>query len=263
MPGSARSRRREEERQRETGGEPNRALPQRQPRLRVRPQTRPRPQTHPSTPSKDGAGVAVLRCAARLGWGALGQRSRRGDSEKRRGVQGTRRQPVPALGRPLLVAPRPCPAGPCWVWCPRPRRSEAGRSAQRRPPAATRGLRPRAYPVQPALPGCAHHVRPGRGCGCGARGAVRRRGRQGGPVSGLRGSESRELDHPRLCPAGGELAGPRPVFQPPPRYREGTGAGSLGARRQSLQVPRGPGLFHRQGSKSFARPPPRPKSSSQ
>ncbi|KAJ8798824.1 hypothetical protein J1605_016627 [Eschrichtius robustus] len=67
MPGSARSRRREEERQRETGGEPNRALPQRQPRLRVRPQTRPRPQTHPSTPSKYGAGVAVLRCAARLG----------------------------------------------------------------------------------------------------------------------------------------------------------------------------------------------------
>lgn len=61
MPGSARSRRREEERQRETGGEPSWALPQRQPRLRVRPQTRPRPQTHPSTPSKDRAGVAVPR----------------------------------------------------------------------------------------------------------------------------------------------------------------------------------------------------------
>lgn len=67
MPGSARSRRREEERQRETGGEPSWALPQRQPRLRVRPQTRPRPETHPSTPSKDRAGVAAPRRAARLG----------------------------------------------------------------------------------------------------------------------------------------------------------------------------------------------------
>lgn len=48
-------------------GEPSWALPQRQPRLRVRPQTRPRPQTHPSTPSKDGVGAAVPRRAARLG----------------------------------------------------------------------------------------------------------------------------------------------------------------------------------------------------
>lgn len=61
-PGAGGGRRRDRDR-----GEPNRALPQRQPRLRVRPQTRPRPQTHPSTPSEDGVGALGLRCAARLG----------------------------------------------------------------------------------------------------------------------------------------------------------------------------------------------------
>lgn len=107
----------------------------------------------------------------------------------------------------------------------------AGCRAQRRPPAAARGRHTRAYPVRPALPGCAPRVRPGRGCGCGARSAVSRRGRQGGPVSGRRGSESRQPDHPRLCPAGGVLPCPRGVFQPPPRYREGSEAVSLGAHR--------------------------------
>lgn len=102
-PGAGGGRRRDRDQ-----GEPNRALPQRQPRLRVRPQTRPRPQTHPSTPSKDGVGAARPRCAARLGWGAWSQRSPRGAV----GDLGDLEPARPALGRPLLAAPRPCPAGP-------------------------------------------------------------------------------------------------------------------------------------------------------
>lgn len=124
----------------------------------------------------------------------------------------------------------------------------AGCRAQRRPPAAARGLHTRAYPVRLALPGCAPRVRPGRGCGCGARSAVRRRGRQGGPVSGRRGSESRQPGHPRLCPAGGVLPCPRLVFQPPPQVQGGQRGCFAGC--SSLYPCSFPGvqtLFHRLG----------------
>ncbi|XP_047635223.1 translation initiation factor IF-2-like [Phacochoerus africanus] len=144
MPGSARSRRREEERQRETGGEPNRALPQRQPRLRVRPQTRPRPQTHPSTPSKDGAGAAAPRRAARLWWAAPGQRSPRGHSEKGRGVRGTRRQPAPALGRLLLAVPRPLPDRPVLALVSKAPAERGGAQRAATPPTGGPGMHPRA-----------------------------------------------------------------------------------------------------------------------
>lgn len=115
-----------------------------------------------------------LRRAAWLGWEERGPRSPRGDSEKGRRAPGTMRQPAPGLGRPLLAASLPvsgarCSAGPCSIRCPRPPQSEAGRSAQRCPPAVARGLHPRSPLVRLALLGCSPSVGPGPVCGCGSR----------------------------------------------------------------------------------------------
>jgi hypothetical protein len=150
MPGSARSRRREEERQRDRGGA-ELALPQRQPRLRVRPPTPPRPQTHPSTPSKDRAGAAAPRCAAGLGvWEGVsrGRGSCRADKKESQGAAESGASPSPPWGIRSSPPRAPCLAGPCWVGSPRPRRS----GAQWRPPAAARNPHPPAIPVRPALP---------------------------------------------------------------------------------------------------------------
>lgn len=224
-----------------------------------RPAPGPKPTLpHPPRTEWERRGRAVL-----LGWGgghgASGARG--GQSE----IWGTWSQPAPLWG--VRSSPPLAPA--------RPGRAEfdvqgpggaiggAGCRAQRRPPAAARGLHTRAYPVRPALAGCAPRVRPGRGCGCGARSAVRRRGRQVGPVSGRRGSESRQPDHPRLCPAGGVLPCPRGVFPPPPRYRRAARLFRWVLIALSLQLPRSPDLVSPPGLTSSAHPPPWPKSSSQ
>lgn len=88
-------------------GKPSWALPQRQPRLRVRPQTRPRPQTHPSTPSKDGAGAAAPCRAARLGWGSREPRSPGRGLEERSWCTGSRAPARPHSG--AFVSRRPSP----------------------------------------------------------------------------------------------------------------------------------------------------------
>lgn len=113
-PGAGGGRRRDRERP----GEPNWALPQRQPRLRVRPQTRPRPQTHPSTPSKDRAGTAAQRCTSRLGWRAQDLRSGQGSLRGRSWSAGV---PLPSfrVSDPSRPEP-PSPAGRCWVGSPKP-----------------------------------------------------------------------------------------------------------------------------------------------
>lgn len=140
-PGAGGGRRRDRERP----GEPNWALPQRQPRLRVRPQTRPRPQTHPSTPSKDRAGTAVWRCTRRLGWRMQGLRSVQGILRGRSWGVGV---PLPSLRASGPRQPAPptqrCCAG---LGLPIPKQSGAGCSAA--PPSGSLEVAPTREPRAP------------------------------------------------------------------------------------------------------------------
>lgn len=193
MPGSARSRRREEERQRETGG--SRAGPCRRDSPASGSAPRPAPGPKPTLPHPPRTeGERPLR-AAPLGWvggagdaepaepaGGLGERSQgAGDVPPARPhfeASAARRPSVSA--RPGGV--RFCVRGPGGA-----KRGSARDGAPRWQPGTCTPRVPRA---RPALPGCAPRVWPGRGCGGGALSAVRRRGRQGVPLSGPRGSES-------------------------------------------------------------------------
>lgn len=239
-------------------GKPSWVLPQRQPRLRVRPQTRPRPQTHPST-FQGRRGAAAWR-----GWELRGPRRTRGATEKGCGALGTRRQPDPALGRPLLAASRPVPGRACSVRWPRSPRSEARRSAQRCPPAAGRGLHRRESLVRQGLPGCAPRDWQGRVCGCGTRGAVRRRDRQGGPLSGPRGSETGAGPSSSLPSRGRAPLAARQLPAAPPAPPRCGRAPCWLARCWSSIPPasQAPGLSFTFWAQSPSSPPPQPKSSS-
>lgn len=150
-PGAGGGRRRDRERL----GEPNWALPQRQPRLRVRPQTRPRPQTHPSTPSKGRAGTAVRRCTRRLGWRVQGLRSVQGILRGWSWGVGVPLRSFRASGSRRPAPPtQPCCAG---LGLPSPKRSGVLSGAPQRKPGGRTHPRTRCALV---LPGGRLRLRP-------------------------------------------------------------------------------------------------------
>lgn len=83
------------------------------------------------------------------------------------------------------------------------------------------------------------------------------------PLSGPRGSESREPDRPRFCPAGGVLPWLRPSSCRPAGAGRTLQLALLLLVAYAWSFPGARTSFHRLGSKAFASPPERLKSSSQ
>lgn len=172
-------------------------------------------------------------------------------------------QPGPALGRPLFAASRPVPVarqGRAQFGVQGPRRAKRGRSAQRCPPAAARGLHPRSSVVRRALPGCSPSVLSGRSAAAGPEcsEAVRP---AGGHLFLCGGALSREPDRPDLCPAGGVRPWPHAIFPPPPRFRESTVLASSVRLVYPSSLLGAWVLCHFLGSKSYAYPSRRQESS--
>lgn len=132
---------------------------------------RPAPGPKPTLPHPSRTEPERPHRAALQAWG--GGHGGRGVHEGTRrrivGLRGPGVSPPSLWGIHFSPPLAPCWAGRCWVQCPRHWPSEAGRSAQQRPPASARGLHPRASRVRQALPGCAPRVGPDEAAAAGPR----------------------------------------------------------------------------------------------